>query len=356
MAKDAELDRLKMAQEQAFQRKQRAYDSMQRAWDVRVRARDDMNHAYESKQSAYEAQDRSWQHYQQIRNTNGPRIDSLNAQQERAYINMRQAFENASAAYERRDGASAKSYAGSGHQYRAESSRHVDERRYLVNEIRSAKADHEATKPAFQNAKGNFDRARNIFVTAKAAHERAQVNFKQAKAEFTRTTEAFQARLQTVKAEQQKRRDDKRAIAEKAGVPLQYLDNVWVSKDSSGNINIYFGGDGGADGPGHGHYVLDSSDNVTYRRNPFDPHGTHNFTDQDVVLYDRGARSEKDPIGAQGVFARRDGKPGHTTQYYDDKYRLSSDIEDDTIARQHWTNQNVGKNHPDRHEPPPDAR
>lgn len=40
---------------------------------------------------------------------------------------------------------------------------------------------------------------------------------------------------------------------------------------------IYFGGVGKPDGPGHGHYVMDQKGNVTYRREPFDPHGAQNF-------------------------------------------------------------------------------
>jgi hypothetical protein len=60
-----------------------------------------------------------------------------------------------------------------------------------------------------------------------------------------------------VKAEGQKRREDKKSIAVKAGVPQQYHDNLWVSTDSNGNTNIYFGGIGKPNGPGHGHYVMD---------------------------------------------------------------------------------------------------
>ena len=52
MAKDAELDRLKAAQDLAFQRKQDAYQAQQRAWEKRSSARDTMNRAYEAKQRA----------------------------------------------------------------------------------------------------------------------------------------------------------------------------------------------------------------------------------------------------------------------------------------------------------------
>lgn len=64
-------------------------------------------------------------------------------------------------------------------------------------------------------------------------------------------------------------------------------------KDSDGNTNIYFGGIGKPDGPGHGHYVMDQYGTVTYMRNPSDPHGTQNFTDAPGgILYDRRAQTD----------------------------------------------------------------
>ena len=111
MARDAELDRLKAAQDAAFQRKQNAYQAQQTAWEKLSSARDEMNRAYEAKQRAYYTQDQAWQYYQSLKSHNGPRIDWLNSQQEHAFQNMKQAFENASSAYERRDGVSASMYA-----------------------------------------------------------------------------------------------------------------------------------------------------------------------------------------------------------------------------------------------------
>lgn len=279
MARDAELDRLKVAQDSAFQRKQSAYQNQQRAWEKRSAARDEMNRAHEAKQRAYAAQDASWQEVQRIRSFNGPRIDSLNAMQETAYQNMLRAFNNASAAHDRRDGAGARSYADEGHRYKAESQGYVAERRRLVEEIRSAKARHESTKPAFQQAKAYFDSAKRAYDQAKIDFGRAQAEFKSAKAEFDNAAKAFRDRLQKVRDESAKRKSDKQSIAAKAGVPYQYRDNVWVSTDASGNTNIYFGGAGSPDGPGHGHYVLNRSGEVTYRRDPYDEHGAHNFTD-----------------------------------------------------------------------------
>lgn len=279
MAKDAELDRLKTAQDLAFQRKQDAYQAQQRAWEKRSSARDAMNRAHEAKQRAYAEQDRTWQYYQSVRSANGPRIDSLNAQQESAFQNMKRSYDAASSAYDRRDGASASSYASEGRRYKEEAQRHVADRRRLVEEIRSARATHEASKPAFQCAKDDFNSTKRAFDSAKAEHERAQTEFKRAKADFDSCAKAFKSRLEKVKTEGQKRREDKKSIAAKAGVPYQYHDNVWVSTDSSGNTNIYFGGAGKPNGPGHGHYAMDRNGNVTYKRDPFDPHGAQNFTE-----------------------------------------------------------------------------
>ena len=216
MAKDAELDRLKTAQDLAYQRKQDAYQAQQRA---------------------YQEQDSTLRDLQRMRDSYGPIIERLNSLQETAFQNMKRAFDNASSAYDRRDGAGAASYAAEGHRYEAESQGYVNVRRGLVAELRSAKERHDATKPAFQRAKDDFNSAKRAFDSANAA---------------------------------------------KAGVPHQYHDNVWISTDSSGNTNIYFGGVGKPNGPGHGHYVMDRSGKVTYMRDPFDPHGA-----QSVMRYEQ---------------------------------------------------------------------
>lgn len=286
MARDAELDRLKAAQELAFQRKQDAYDAMQKAWDRRSSARDELNRAHEAKQNAYANQDRTWQRLQAIRGSNGPRIESLNSQQESAYQNMKRSFESASSAFERGDKASAKSYVEEGHRYKAESQGYVAERRRLVEDIRRSRAEHEAMKPAFERSKEDFASAKRKFDAEKALHERAQRTFNQAKTEFDRAQSEFRSRLEKVKAETAKRKDSKRAIAEKAGVPIQYRDNVWISTEPDGTINIYFGGVVMPNGPGHGHYVMEARGNVTYKRDPFDPHGSQNFTDSQLRYED----------------------------------------------------------------------
>ena len=134
----------------------------------------------------------------------------------------------------------------------------------------------------------------------KATHDTAQANFKRAKADFDKASSAFKKRLETVKADNKKRTADKRSIAKRAGVPSRYLDNVWVSTDASGTSNIYFGGVGEPAGPGHGHYAMDSNGKVTYKREPFDPHGSQNFTD---------VESRLEPNGRTSTYFGGKGKP-----------------------------------------------
>lgn len=363
--RDAELDRLKLARESAGQRQQAAWQAQQAAWERRSSARAVMNRAYESKQVAYADQQAAWEAYMSVKRANSPRIDSLNAQQEQSWRNMKSAFESASLAHDMRDGASARMYADQGHAYKAESQTCVAERRRLVAEIRAARERLDAVKPNFQAAKREFACARQAFQSAKAAHERAQAEFKRAKAEFDSCAKAFKARLDELKSASRKRR---KSLAARAGVPLQYQDDVWISTDSNGNTNIYFGGVGKPDGPGHGHYVMDPGGNVTYRRDPSEPHGAQNFTDKPGgTLYNRRARRDTPPLGVRnrdndtndhsGVFYDRNRQIDlHVTQYYGDNYRISWDTDGESDKDHHWTNQSLPSGHPDRHNPPEDAR
>lgn len=103
---DAELYRLRSARDAAKQRQQTAWQAQQSAYERRSSANAIMNQAYEAQQTAYANQQAAWDAYMSVKQANGPRIDSLNSQQERAYHNMVSAFESASSAYYARDGAS----------------------------------------------------------------------------------------------------------------------------------------------------------------------------------------------------------------------------------------------------------
>jgi hypothetical protein len=281
MPRDDELDRFQAEQDRAFQRKQDTWEAQDRAWKRLQAAREALNRRYQEKQDANEGQQRAWDGLQRVRDRNGSRIDYLNGQQETAYQNMRNAFDRASSAHDARDGASARMHADEGHRYKAESQEAVAERRRLIQEISDAKARHEAARPGFQRAKAGFDLARTEHEQAKAEHVRTQAEFKRAKSDFDGVKNEFQARLKVVRAKHKQRKDHERSLADRAGVPYQYRDNVYVSTGSDGTVNIYFGGIGSPDGPGHGHYAMDARGNVTYRRDPYDPHGTQNFTDHD---------------------------------------------------------------------------
>ncbi len=297
MANDSKLEQLKVAQDQAFNKKQDAYQKQQNSWKRLSDAKDKLNRAFETKQSAFTAQERAWKDCQSVSDRNGPRIERLNSDQERAYQNMKNAFDRASSAHDSRDGASAKAYAEEGHSYKAEAQRYVEERRRLVEECKNARAKHEPYKRDFDNAKIAFGRAKDEHEQAKAAHECANEDFKRTKTDFDTAAKAFQVRLAELKTANSKRKDNNRAIAAKAGVPYQYRDNVHVSEDPDGTVNIFFGGFGTPDGPGHGHYSMDRNGKVTYRRDPSDDHGAKNFIGANgryngipakIVMSDRG--------------------------------------------------------------------
>lgn len=70
-----------------------------------------------------------------------------------------------------------------------------------------------------------------------------------------------------------------RELLIKAGVPHEYHDYALLIPEPDGAVGIYFGGVGRPDGPGHGHYVIDTHGDVCYRHDPFDPRDTQNSTD-----------------------------------------------------------------------------
>lgn len=73
------------------------------------------------------------------------------------------------------------------------------------------------------------------------------------------------------------------------------------------------------------------------------------------TMYGRNYASTKAPKGASGGFNPRSGR-GHGTQYYDDGTRVSWDTDGQGDSNRHWTNQNVGKGNPRRHQRPPHAK
>ena len=290
MANDAKLEQLKIAQEQAYQNKQKAYQAQQESWERLSKAKDKMNKLHDVKQVAFNDQEQAWRAYQSIQTRNGPRIEWLNSAQEIAFQNMKNAFDRASAAHNNRDGASAKSHTDDGHRYQAEAKGYVEERRRLVEECRNAKLRHEPHKTTFESAKIDFGRAKDEYENSKIFHQFESVGFKLAKEKFDAATKAFQARLDELKAENANKIKNKRAIAAKAGVPYQYRDDVYISEEPDGTVNIFFGGFGTPDGPGHGHYSMNSSGKVIYRRDPSENHGSKNFTGENGIFNGQPAK------------------------------------------------------------------
>lgn len=114
--------------------------------------------------------------------------------------------------------------------------------------------------------------AKNEFQAAKEAHAKAAGDFK--------------ARLDIVKSDNLRKGNERKNIAQRAGIPSRYLDNIRIAKKPDGTIQIYFGGIGKPDGPGHGHYTVQSNSEVTHAREPFTPHGPQNFTDSKRDYFD----------------------------------------------------------------------
>lgn len=278
MANDARLEQLKSAQEQAFARKQSAYKEQQETWARLCSLKNGLDKAFMAKQSAYESKSRAWQDSHSVSDNNGPRIEYLNSAQERAFQNMKNAFDRASDAHDSRNGASAKAYSIEGHGYKTEAKGYVEERRRLVEECKIAKATYELYKQRFEDAKNTFGRIKDEHDRAKEIHENATTEFKRAKSDFDSAAAAFQERLSELRIENTKRKERNRDIAIKAGVPYRYVNAVYVSEDPDGTINIYFGGIDKPDGFGHGHYSMDGSGKITYRRNPSENHGSKNYT------------------------------------------------------------------------------
>lgn len=294
-----ELDRLAAEMNAAWRRKEDAQQACDRAWQRRCDTRAPMQQAAKAKDTAYETQQESWRELRSLRDRHGPRIEQLNRQQETAYQNMRSAFDRASASHEARDG-NAKYHADQGHEYKAEAQGYVAERRRLVEELQQATEKHNAVVAEFQRLKAAFDIARRPFLSAKAEHERCEEERKRCRQAFFAARNAFTQKLREVRGARARRNDDKRALAERAGVPAMYLDDVWISWQGD-VVNIYFGGVGAPNGEGHGHYVMHISGKVTYRRDPGQQHGGHNFT-QERTRPERDRRTKKESQPKSGGY------------------------------------------------------
>lgn len=82
-------------------------------------------------------------------------------------------------------------------------------------------------------------------------------DFKKAQEEYKAIIDAINDREKFLSDEHHKKSQYHESIARLAGIPEQYLDNYIVVTDKvNGYHQIYFGGEGAADGDGHGHYCV----------------------------------------------------------------------------------------------------
>ena len=302
MSRNPELDRLKAEQQSLFKQKQVAFqrfkdlqertniahDVMQSAWDERVRAREHMNHEFEARQYAYSHRDSVWNEYGRIRDYNNSRIESLRYEADAEHRAMQDCFERASDAYQYGDKSEAPYYSQEGHMHKDRRDELNAEISELAREVKQAKANAEASAPRVDSSAFNY--AKSAFESAKARHESAQAEFKRLKAmrdsakaefdhlqaQFKQAQAVFNRKLEEVKSE---RSATKQRAVNKVNMALiesnaHYLGTIFghnakivPRKDSSGKIDVYFGGlNASGDGMGHGHATIDRNGNVTYLR------------------------------------------------------------------------------------------
>lgn len=172
---------------------------MKQAQSIRTDRRGVMNESYDEKQLAFNKKQQLWEQVQATRSYNGPLIEELNARQESAFQNMKEAFEQASAAYEAHDGASAKAYASKGHHFKAEMQAAVEERRRLIQQIRETKELFEIAKSSFESKRETYKADRDTYESAAANHQQQQALFDRARDEFHQAKQAFDSRLSSLK-------------------------------------------------------------------------------------------------------------------------------------------------------------
>ncbi|TAK89220.1 hypothetical protein EPO04_03955 [Patescibacteria group bacterium] len=204
------------------------------------RLRTEMNGAWEAKEYARRQHDDAWDEVQSVQSRNGYRIESLRAEHDRKFDQMKAAYDAASNAFLNGDHDEAARKSAEGRSLRAELPSLVSERRSLVEECKAAQRGLEATRDVLKDKKHQFRLAKERFDDRKAVLEAS-------------------------------RRD----VAFKAGVQHYGHDVKVVHKDNK--THVYFGGVGRPDGAGHAHYVLDEFGNIEYRRDPFQERGPHNF-------------------------------------------------------------------------------
>jgi hypothetical protein len=205
------------------------------------RLRTEMNGAWEAKEYAKREHDQAWDEVQSTQSSYGWRIEQLTRDHDRAFEDMKSAFEDASNAFTRGDHDEAAHCSARGRELRDSLSGYVSERRGYIDECKRAQARHKAAREVYQDKKHEFMLAKERFDDHKAMREAAKQD------------KLLAAGLQ------------------------HYGHDVLVKHEEDGSTSIYFGGIGRPDGEGHAHYVVDRFGNITYRRDPFSERGPQNF-------------------------------------------------------------------------------
>lgn len=408
MPKNSSLDSLKSREQDAFHRKQVefknyldaksradiAYNVMQSARQECRTAREEMNREYEDMQRSSNNFREVWDEYGRIRDINNARIESLRQEAEYEHREMQDCFDRAGSCYHYGDKSEAPYWSSQGydHKYRRDSINEEVSR--LCREVKSARQDAEWRAPktdssAFQRAKSFFNDAKSRQKSAEAEFERLKTErdqykakFDSAQAEYLRLKEEFKEKLAQIKQDNQRERDK---ILDKAGVKWSNREDAKIVKKADGTTQVYYGGLLSGDGLGHGHAALDQFDNKTYNRGAFEKHGSQNYVNNSskesktysrnvpeerenqnytisrnkgFTMYDRNARINTEIGGSgKGNYINVRTGEGHTTQWYDDGYRISWDTKDGGMTeKSHWTNQNVPKGDQYRHDAPDDAK
>lgn len=304
MAWNQELDRLKTAQQAAYERKQAAwqaydearkrtqevYDAMQEAWQERQDAKTEMNREYEARQAAFERNDVIWDEYKRIRDRNNYQLEYLRRDADTEHQAMISCFEEANAAYENGDRASAALYSSEGHDHKDRRNSLNDEVSTLVQEIRDAKAYAESAAPkvdssAFYAAKSRFEAAKAKhqakdadFKREKAERNRAKAEFERLQQEFLQAKEAFQRKRDEVRSEKQARQDEaSRIITSATG---RFAGKAAkVRKRQDGRTDIFFSSGEHGDDFGHGHVVVDQNGSIRYARDEWQDKHTEYLID-----------------------------------------------------------------------------
>ena len=302
MPKNYELDSLKQRAQAAFENKQRlwqqykdakdrtsvAYNAMQQAWGEQQSARDEMNREWDSIQHNKAHNDEVWDDYRRTKDSLSYQISSLKSEADNEHREMQRCFDSASDAYEYGNKADAPYWSQQGHDHKdrrdelnAEVSRLCEnvksaKERAQYSTVRIDRSAHRSAKDRFDQAKNRHDALTSEFQRLKSERDRIKAEFDSAHEEHKRLQNAFQAKLEEIKANNQRERDK---ALDKAGVKWSERKDAKVVKKADGSTQVYHGGLGKGDGLGHGHTAIDKSGNVTYDRKSFSKHGSQNYTD-----------------------------------------------------------------------------